>query len=524
MRNFKTSASALTLGAILSTSLILGGCGEKNKGESVKIEKVATRTVNTGEAEQALKLMALTESGAGNFTWSARVGDSGNYTFSNLKAETKDGDKGIFGSLELKGVHMEDENAAFDQMIFKDFSATEDDGSTVTFANITLTEPSPALTAAITRAFNGDDDAFDNMEGDASFKALSFVDLKVDDEDGVFSMDSLKIGKSKDDTGYFSMHGLDMDMVSEGEKLIMTLGSFEAVGVNINKYQGLIKSAMDEAMDEGREVDADTMKELMDSMNAHDLDYKNFSLNNLNMNFAGLKLNLDSVNGKIEKKDGKVIMSQSMSPLTISPVAGTEDEDMKLFAEVLTSFGYDKLEFTLEQNSIIDEASETLVVTDSYIQMKDGFKLSYDLDVSGYKKFTEQAAAAQSGGSLLNPLAAIGMASSIEISQLRLALRDDSIIDRYFKMSAKENNTTPDALKNEIKDILGQISMEAQDEAQQKLADALRSSVTKFLDDGGTLVFEMNPVAPVNPGGVAMGAMFGSIPDIAAMDITISTE
>ena len=242
------------------------------------------------------------------------------------------------------------------------------------------------------------------------------------------------------------------------------------------------------------------------------------------MNFAGLKLNLDSVNGKIEKKDGKVIMSQSMSPLTISPVAGTEEEDMKMFAEFLTSFGYDKLEFTLEQNSIIDEASETLVVTDSYIQMKDGFKLSYDLDVSGYKKFTEQAAAAQSGGSLLNPLAAIGMASSIEISKLRLALHDDSILDRYFKMSAKENNTTPDALKNEIKDILGQISMEAQDEAQQKLADALKNSVTKFLDDGGTLVFEMNPAAPVNPGSIAIGAMFGSIPDIAAMDITISTE
>jgi len=520
MRNFKTSASALTLGAILSTSLILGGCGEKNKGESVKIEKVATRTVNTGEAEKALKLMALNESGAGNFTWSAREGDSGNYIFNNLKAESKDGDKGTFGSLELKGVHLEDENAAFDQMIFKDFSATEDDGSTVTFANITLTEPSPALTAAITRAFNGDDDAFDNMEGDVSFKALSFGDLKVDDEDGVFSMDSLKIGKSKDDTGYFSMHGLDMDMISDGEKLIMKLGSFEVTGVNINKYQGLIKSAMDE----DGEVGADTVKELMGSMNAHDPDYKNFSLNNLNMKFAGLKLNLDSVNGKIEKKDGKVIMSQSMSPLTISPVAGTEEEDMKMFAEFLTSFGYDKLEFTLEQNSIIDEKSDTLVVKDSYIQMKDGFKLSYDLDVSGYKVFAEQAAAAQSGGSLQNPLAAIGMASSIQISKLRLALHDDSIIDRYFKMSAKENNSTPDALKNEIKDILGQISMEAQDEAQQKLADALKNSVTKFLDDGGTLVFEMNPAAPVNPGGIVMGAMFGSIPDIAAMDITISTE
>lgn len=498
----------------------MGGCGEKNKGETVKVEKVEPRNVDTNEAERALKLLALYESGMGDVAWTERKGDSGNYIFYNFENDAKKDGKAVFGSFELKGVHMEGENPAFDQMVFNDFSGTDDDGSKITFANITLTEPSAALSDAIARSFNGDDDAFDNIEDDVSFKALSFSGLKVDDADGVLTLGGLQIGKDKDDTGYFTIRDLDMDMQSDDEKIIMKLGSINVTGVNISKYQGLIASAIDS----GEEMDADKMKELMDSINAYEPDFKNFSLKNFNMDVSGLKINLDSITGKAEKKDSRIIMSHSMSPLTITPPKDTKDKDMQMFAEKLSAYGYDRLEFTMEQNSVLDEKSDTMVVKDSYIQLKDGFKLSYDFDVSGYKAFTEQAVAAQSGGSLLNPFAAIGMASSIEINKIRFSLHDDSIIDRYFKVSAAQNNTTPDVLKNEIKDILAEISMEAQDEAQQKLADALKASVISFLDDGGTLVFEMTPTEPVNPGGVAFGAMFGSIPDIAEMNITISTE
>lgn len=518
MRNLKSSVSALTLGAILSTTLILGGCGEKNKGENVKIEKVASRNVSSAEAEKALGLMALDASGVGDFTWSDRKGGSGNYTFSNLEAESKKGDTGTFGSLELKGVHMEGETPSFDQMVFTDFSAKEEDGSAVTFANVTLTEPSPALAAAISRAFNGDDDAFDNMEGDVNFKALSFSGLKVDDEDGVLSMAGLKVGRDKNDTGYFSMNDLNMDMMSEGEKVIMSLGSIDVTGVNISKYQGLIKAAMD---NDGK-VDADAMKELMGSINAYDPDFKDFSLKNFNMDVLGLKMNLDSMTGKAEKKGSKVMMSQTMSPLTIVPPVGSTNKDMKKITEGLTSFGYDKLEFTMEQNSVLDEENDTMVVKDSYIQMKDGFKLSYDYDIAGYKKFAEKAMSLQ-GEKSKNPMAAMSMMSELKFNNLRLALRDDSIIDRSFQYAAAQQGGKPEDLRQQAKMGLAFLPMMAKNEGQQKLAEDLSKALGKLLDDGGTLVIGLNPKEAVDFGTIMQGGMNGQI-DIEALGLTIEAE
>ena len=362
MRNFKSSASAAALAALLSTTLILGGCGKKDKGDSgntsVKIEKLAMRKVDNAEAEKALGMMALSESGSGDFTWAGRKGDSGNYTFSNLESETKKGDTGTLGTMELKGVHMEGDQAVFDQIQFNDFSTTEDDGTNVTFKNFTLTEPSPALAAAFTRAFKGDDDAFDDIDGDVSFKAMSFSGLKVNDDDGVFTMDSLKMGTSKDKTGYFVLNDLDMDMMEDGKPIKMKLGSINVTGVNINKYKGLITAAMNDDEDAGEE----TMKNLMSSMNAYDPDFKTFSLNNFNMDAMGLKVNLDSITGKAEKKGGKVVMTQKMSPLTITPPGETKDKSMKEFVEGLATLGYDKVELTMEQNSVLDEDTDTMIV------------------------------------------------------------------------------------------------------------------------------------------------------------------
>jgi len=518
MLNLRSSVSALTLGAILSTTLILGGCGEKNKGDTVKIEKVATRKVGDAEAEKALGLMALDTSGSGDFTWSGRKGSGGNYTFSNLATLSKDGEKGAFGSLELKGVHMEGTDAAFDQMIFNDFTATEDDGSTVTFANITLTEPSPALAAAITRSFNGDDDAFDDIEGDISFKTLSFSGLKVDDEDGVLTLGTVKMGTDKDDTGYFTLRDLDADMLSDGEKIIMKLGSIDVTGVNISKYQGLISAAMD---NDG-EVDAGKMKELMGSMNAYDPDFKNFSLKNFNMDVLGLKINLDSMTGKAEKKGGKVIMSQTMSPLTITPPAEVKDKDMQKFVEGLASFGYDKLEFTMEQNSVLDEKSDTMIVKDSYIQLKDGFKLSYDYDISGYKAVSEKAMSLN-GGSSPNPMAVLGMLNELKFNHLRLALKDDSIIDRSFKFAADMQGGAPDALRMQAKMGLAFLPMMAKDEGQQKFAGDLSKALGTLIDDGGTLVIDLSPAKAVDFGAIMQGSMSGDI-DIEALGITIETK
>ena len=525
--------STLALAGAMSTTLILGGCGDKDKpknAEIKKIEKVATRKVDNAEAERALTALSLNEPGSGALSWAKRTGDSGNYTYTDVVVKSgKDADIKI-AKMELLGAHMQGEQASFDKIQFQNFTVVgEDDKGDLSFGTVSLVKPSPALAAGMVDLFAGNKDAFDNIDGDIGFQALSFTDMKASSDDSNFSVKSMSMGEAKDKTGVFSIANLKLDVKpgdddndnSDDKGFVkMTLGGFDVTGANLKKYKGL----MTETMAGGKGANADALANIISSMNVYDPDFKSINLRDLDIDADGLKVALKSYQASADKKNGIVTMSQKMSPLSIIPPKDGRLLGQKKMSKVLSSMGYDRFEFTMGGKSIMNEEADTLKAYDNYIEMRDGFRFSYDMDIKGYKAFTEQAVAAQAGGSMKNPMVAMGMANALQINKMRFAFRDDSIVDRYFKMTAEEQKTTPEALKQKIKDTLGMMSMGAQDESQQKLANELQEAVTSFLDGGGTLVLDISPAEPLNPGSFAMGAMMGGAPDIAALGITISHQ
>ena len=154
--------------------------------------------------------------------------------------------------------------------------------------------------------------------------------------------------------------------------------------------------------------------------------------------------------------------------------------------------------------------------------MKDGFKLSFDYDMVGYKAFAEKAASMQ-GSTGKSPMAAMGMLSEMKFNHLRLALRDDSIIDRSFKLAAKQQGGTPDALRQQAKMGLAFLPMMAQDEGQQKIAGELSTALGKLLDDGGTLVIDLSPKEAIDFGTIMQGGMGGNL-DVSTLGLTIETK
>ena len=523
----RLKVSTLALAGALSATLILGGCGGKDKPKNIeiaKIEKVAARKVDNAEAVQALTALSLDQSGSGALSWAKRDGDSGNYTYSDVVVKgNKDADIKI-AKVEIWGAHMQGEQASFDKIQFQNFTITDkgDEGS-LSIGTVSLVKPSPALAAELVDLFGGDKDALEDMDGDIGFQALAFTNMEASSDDSNFSIKSMSMGEAKDETEIFSIAGLELDAKLEDEdkgRIKMSLGGFDVTGANLEKYKGL----MAESMAGGSDGNGKAFANIMSSMNVYNPDFKSVNLRDLDIDADGLKVTLKSYEASADKKNGIVTMSQKMSPLSIIPPKDGKILGQKRMSKMLSTMGYDRFEFTMNGKSVMNEKNDTLKTHDSYIEMRDGFRFSYDIDISGYKAFTEQAVAAQSGGAMKNPMAAIGMASALEVGKLRIALRDDSIVDRYFKMAAEQQETTPDALKEKIKKTLGRISMEAQDEGQQKLADDLRDAVSSFIDGGGTLVFDMSPTKPVNPGGIAMGAAFGSMPDFNALGITISTQ
>jgi outer membrane murein-binding lipoprotein Lpp len=524
MRIHSSHISTIALGAVLSATLIVGGCKGKDKGNkqvsTAKIEKIAPRTVSKAETLQSVTAMCLQDSASGIFKWDDHNVSAGDHTYMGVSVEGGDDGKSLnVEKLELIGAHMDGDMAAFDKIVFHDVSAAEDD-TTFSVKKWELIKPSSSLSNEISRAFCNDEDAFEDYSGDFGLGGMSLSGLNIVDDEVNMSLTSLLFGTTEDKTGVLNLENLSMDIKGE-DKAVIHLGSIAIEGINIDKYKSLFATAA--KSDENSENEEDVIKALMGSMNPYNPDFKHAKFSDFHVDAAGMKIDLDSLVADVTHKNGKTVMVQKMSPLTIVPPSKEDaSKDMAQFVEAMDVMGYDKLEFTMAQKTILDEEADSMVVTDSYIALKDGFKLSFDYDMTGYKAFMEKAAE-QGGSSNANPMAALGMIDDLKMSSMRLALKDDSIVDRAFKVAAAQQGGKPESLKLQAKMGLGFLSMMAKDDAQQKLATDLGTALSKFIDDGGTFIVEMNPKTPVNLGSIASATTSGEI-DLDALGITITTK
>lgn len=521
MRTFSTSISTLALGAVLATSLVMGGCGDKNKGKTasgdVKLEKIAPRKVDEAQATEALTALSLNSSGSGIFSWADKQGSGGNYTFTDVTI-TGDDDAMKVGTLELTGAHMEGDLVAFDKITLNNMSA-EDEDANVAINKIELIKPSPTLSNELARAFSGDDDAFEDIEGDISVGGFSLAGLDIKGDDANVILDSMVFGEAKDKTGAFALKNLKVNSL-DGDNVNISLGSIDAEGMNIEKYKGLF-SEIANAEKNGDEPGAEAMQKIMSSLNPYAPDYKSFSFRDFDMDVEGLKIDFDSIEAKSSVKNGLTTITQKSSPITITPPTGSSDKEMKQIAEAFAGLGYDKLVFHTQQTSVLNEATDSMTVVDSYVQLDDGFKLSYDYDIEGVKAMMDKAGA-MGANAADNPLAALDMMSAMKFAKMRLALEDNSIVDRAFKLAASQQGGTPEALKMQAKAGLGFLPMMAKDPGQQKAASELSAALGKLLDDGGTFIIEMNPETPVDLGALSQ-AQSGNL-DVSTLGLSIRTE
>lgn len=493
-----SSISTLALGAVLSTSLILGGCGK----------------------DTALEAMGLETSGADNMTWAGRTGTDGDYVFTNLTSIKGELEGGHVQKLTLQNVREEGGEPVFDKITF-DGIALKNEDSDVAFESFSISDPSPALATAIGHMLKGDADALDNIEGDVSFSASHFTGLNITDEDGGdIKLDDMQFSVNEDGKGLFTFDNLEVDIHEEGVQVKLNLGSINVTGANLEKYKPLFAEAMRTGKN-GGEVNEETVGKIMENVKPYDLDFDTYSMNDLHVNAMGFVANLDKVSGKAEKRDGKVYITQSMTPLTITPPKGADiSAEVKPVLDMMNTLGYETLEFTSNHNTVIDDQADMMSIKDSYLQMKDGFKLSISYDMVGYADYMKSSMA-QSMTPSSSPLADLEAMKSLKIKNMHFALRDDSIIERAIKLAAQMRGKSPEGLRAEIAMGMAFLPMMAQDEGQQKLANELSVALGPWLAEGGSLVIDMNPENALSFGDVSAGAMSGKF-DVSTLGLSIS--
>ena len=158
-----------SLAVILSTSLVMGACSNKDKGPSAeksapakalglkapsdkvfaKHFDVPPRKVSDAEAKQALGELNLLEESGDALSWGKSSGKNGNYSYANLTAKDDDGEMTI-AKAELVGVHMDGDIATFDRADFSGIKVyDEKEDVTVTLETLSVARPTPDMAQAI---------------------------------------------------------------------------------------------------------------------------------------------------------------------------------------------------------------------------------------------------------------------------------------------------------------------------------------------------------------------------------------
>jgi len=512
---------ALSASLILSTALTMGACKGDNKSglsdsspaKALKIDGVSgndigklfansSRKVSDKDAEQALTKLGLGDKSAA-LSWNNRSGKAGNYVYTDLTATSDDGEAVTMDKLELIGVRMDGGAATFD--ILKAFDIkTSDDDVTASFGKVELSGPSPKMAAAITKAF-ADASKIENMndldfdidfdDEDIYFDAINIESVSLNAEEGGGTLKQLAWGEVGDTgRGLFLLDGLNFNIKEKGKPAVkIKLDSASARGVDMDAF----KDIKDRQKNMARGPQG--MMGMFSGNNTFAKTFDTMGFKNLDVEVGSLSIRSDGAQGSAKQKGDVTTIKQVLQPLTIKFSEAPEDREMKQAYELFQTLGYDEMVITSAQTSSLNEKTGEVKVENSYLDLKDGFRLAYNLDAGGLTDSPDAANAME----------------NMTLSRLDLSLEDKSILDRAFKLAAKQQGSSAGLLKMQAKGGLMMMTAMAQNEQQQDMAAQLSKAVTKFIDDGGTLKIGVNPEAPIraselknmNPGTMDMSTL-----------------
>ena len=515
MKNHKTLLSAL----LLSTALVIGGCGNKDKGadgsdkvaevvdyavksvDNKTLEKmldVKSRKVQSAEAEDALSKMGLLEP-SGSLNWASKSGDNGSYSYKDVSVKSEDGETISIGTLDLTGVHMVDGDATFDRLDAKGVVIDGDDGD-AKIERLSLARPNPKLGNGIMKAIGALEDLkdlddvdidVDLEDGEMAFGAFLMDGFSAKGDDADLTLASIGWGEDEDSgKAVFRLQDLEVAGQAKGKDtpFKITLDSVSGSGIDMNYFRALGGGNF------GKDIIArsQSLGVKGPGFNPYSKTFDTFSMKNFNLNIDTLNVTTEGAAGKAVRKGGVTTVSQSLSPLRISFSDVPADRDLKEMKEGLASLGFDELVFSASQTSILDEDKDTFSVKDAVVNLKDGFNLSYDYEGSGLSSISGIDDGEMSPDEFQ---AALG---NMKLKSMNMALTDYNLVNRIINFAAQEQGTSPALIKMQAKGGLMVLSLGAKNEAQGQALSDIGTALGSFIDDGGTLKIRLNPETPVS--------------------------
>lgn len=496
----------LLLGA--AALALLTGCNgnDSPSAPTSTLSELVVRDGDPAKAADALAAMALSEGATGVLTATERKVSGDGATFTNLSINGSEDVK--IGSLVFEGLNMEGDVATFGKMTFSDIAIQQEgEDSAVNVGKIELINPSPALSGWLAATLNGQEAPFPSVE-DISFgsASISNISAEIDDAEmtGAFGLGKFEIRDMADlKAARFLISGITFDGTNPIDGMNFTAKLDEMSMLNVDaKYLKAIEDNMgdEEAM----------MAAIMDVAYENPMEpgYDAFALKGFDMNLAGAKVKMGSLDSFIERNSAGQPVKYVTKPYTISIDADADGGEAGAgLLQGLSVLGYERLVFNGESVSTYDPDKDLMSfdAKNSFIELEDGARFSMGGKLGGIADYSRKAATAfdfeaLAAGAEPDPNAMNEAFGALTIYNFTLNIDDDGLLDRGFNAAATANGQDPAALKSQAAMILGMAPMMAGEVPglDMALLTDTTGALSKFISNPGSLSISMQPKQPLS--------------------------
>lgn len=185
-------------------------------------------------------------------------------------------------------------------------------------------------------------------------------------------------------------------------------------------------------------------------------------------------------------------------------------------AEGLTELGLDHLDMDMGVEWAFDGTTGGASLKELRISESQLFDASLSFDLTGINL-----------AALIDPATAQGSMLGIGVTGAQFFLKNNGGFDRFLGVAAKEQNTTPEALKQQALGQLTQLEsgLPQPDGTVKPLSDRVKGIVAAFkafITSPGTLTVKVQPATPVNA-MTAFGAMTDPMAAADALGVTVES-
>jgi len=462
---------------------------------------VKPRKARKSEAERVLKALGL-ETPSKTVKWEGHENQNQSHIFKSFVVTTPQSDQILtIKELALSGLYMAEDTPAFDRLVATNLVLNNSEDS-LNIGNLVLNQPAPEIATDIIGFLKPQSD-FKNLDINLGINpgsletfvgAMLAKNVEAKTPQAHINIKSLGWGADKDtQKAVFISEDIKLKSAptsrsnpesnNSGSAFEISLKNVSGSGIDMRHYLNFDKP--NSRQGSGLPT---AFPGPFTSFAKH---YDTLQFSDLNAKFNGVILSTKGGQGQFRAKGDVTTIEHALQPLTIKIEDDIKSPGLNTLKESLEVMGYDQLVFQSRQTGQLNISSDTLSITDSFIDVQDGFRLSYNYEMGNVAALTKAMLEDRSDGSVN------ALLETLNLRNAYVALEDRSITERGFKLAAHMQNTSENLMRAQAKSLLLLAGLGAKTQAQGNLISELTKAVGKFLDTGGTLELTLNPETPI---------------------------